>query len=187
MIRDIDFPRLLAAARGGDNPSMTTLFRDIHPRLSRFVRASEPRAADDILGDVWLAVASGLNGFRGDAAGFRAWVFTIARRRIADHRRRGMRRKTEPAGPDAFAHSAAPDDPERTALSRLSGQAAADLVLAALPPEQAEVILLRVLADLEVNEVAEVLGRSANWVRVTQHRALRRLVERLGQGMDVIK
>ena len=58
----------------------------------------------------------------------------------------------------------------------------ADLVMRLLPPDQAEVVLLRVLADLDVDEVAELLDRTSNWVRVTLHRALRRLAERLGEG-----
>jgi RNA polymerase sigma-70 factor, ECF subfamily len=179
------FQRHLAAARTGDNAAMTVLFREHHPRLSRFVRAAEPRAADDLLGEVWLAVAGGLHTFDGDAQAFRAWIFAIARRRIADHRRRGVRRKTEPASEEVFGHVPALDDAERTALENLSGQDAAALVAAVLPPEQAEVILLRVLGDLATEDVARLLGRSTNWVRVTQHRGLRRLVERFGNEIDV--
>ena len=96
-----------------------------------------------------------------------------------------MRRKTDPASHEVFADLSAIDDPEGAALDNLSGEAAAMLVAAALPPDQAEVILLRVLADLDTEEVARMLGRSPNWVRVTQHRALRRLVERFGTQIDV--
>lgn len=160
---------------------MSALYRDLHPRLARYVRASEPRAADDLLGEVWLAIARGLNGFAGDERSFRAWAFSIARRRIADHRRRGIRRNTHPADPVTFVEAPAPDDAEASALSRLSGQDAADLVTSLLPADQAEVVLLRVLADLDVDEVAEMLGRTSNWVRVTQHRALRRLAERVDE------
>jgi DNA-directed RNA polymerase specialized sigma24 family protein len=46
---------------------------------------------------------------------------------------------------------------------------------------------LRVLADLGVDEVAAIMGRTANWVRVTQHRALRRLASRLGPKLDVMR
>ena len=45
---------------------MGVLFRDLHPRLSRYVRALEPRAADDLLGESWLAIAKGLPTFQGD-------------------------------------------------------------------------------------------------------------------------
>ncbi len=73
----------------------------------------------------------------------------------------------------------AADDPARSALDRCSGQAAADLVARLLPEDQADVVLLRVLGDLDVREVARIMGRTENWVRVTQHRGLRRLAERL--------
>ena len=187
VFEDREFPTLLAAAKAGDDPAMGVLFRALHPRLVRFLRANEPRAADDLSGEVWMAVARGLATFEGDAAGFRAWVFSIARRRIADHRRRGIRRDTHPVDSATMERIAATDDPERAALGRVSGQDAAELVMAMLPEDQAEVILLRVLADLGVDEVAEVLGKSANWVRVTQHRALRKLADRLGPRFDVMR
>lgn len=172
-----DFAAVLAAARDGDEQAAAVLFDDLHPRLVRFLRAQEPRAADDLAGEVWLAVASGLGGFEGDEDGFRAWVFSIARRRLADHRRRAARRRTDVAGAETFAERASADAPDREALDRLAAGEAAELVVKLLPPDQAEVVLLRVLGDLDARQVAEVMGRSPNWVRVTQHRALRRLSE----------
>lgn len=187
MSDDLEFARLLAEAQSGDETAMRSLFVELHPRLMRFLRANEPRVGDDLGGEVWLAVARGLKDFDGGASAFRAWVFAIARRRIADHRRRGVRRRTDPVERTQFENRAATDDPEATAMERMSGQAAAALIVATLPPDQAEVILLRVLADLDVDEVAEIMGRSANWVRVTQHRALQRLTDRLGSRIDVIR
>jgi RNA polymerase sigma-70 factor, ECF subfamily len=187
VIPEREFAELLSAARSGDDAAMRTLFRDLHPRLVRFLRASEPGAADDLAGEVWLAVATGLGRFEGTAIGFRAWVFSIARRRIADHRRRGVRRNTQPAEDKVLEQVQGLDDVEASALDRLSGRTAAELVVAHLPAHQAEVILLRVLADLDVDTVAEVMGKSANWVRVTQHRALRRLSDRLGPRLDVMR
>jgi RNA polymerase sigma-70 factor (ECF subfamily) len=187
MIKEHDFAALLVAARAGDDTAVALLFRDLHPRLVRFLRAREPAAADDLAGEVWMAVAVGLSRFEGDAAGFRAWVFSIARRRIADHRRRGLRRDTFPVDNETFEQTPGVDDPEHQVVGQLSAQQAAQLVVATLPADQAEVILLRVLADLDVAEVAEVMGKTANWVRVTQHRALRRLANRLGPKMDVMR
>jgi len=62
----------------------------------------------------------------------------------------------------------------------MTGQAAIDLIARTLPADQAEVLTLRILGDLDVAHVAELMGRDANWVRVTQHRALRRLATALG-------
>jgi RNA polymerase sigma-70 factor (ECF subfamily) len=134
-----------------------------------------------------MAVATGLSRFEGNGTGFRAWVFSIARRRIADHRRRGVRRNTHPVDDEILGQTPAVDDPEHEVVGQLSAQQAAELVVATLPADQADVILLRVLADLGVDEVAEVMGRTANWVRVTQHRALRRLANRLGPKLGVMR
>jgi RNA polymerase sigma-70 factor, ECF subfamily len=181
-----NFAAVLAAARRGDDAAMAVLFRSLHPRLVRFVRAQESLWADDLVGETWMAVAKGLASFTGDEAAFRSWVFVIARRRIADHRRKGVRRNTNPHDPASLQDVVASGLTEDTALGQLSGQRAADLIVANLPPEHAEVILLRVLADLDADEVAAIMGKTANWVRVTQHRALKRLAERIGTKLDVM-
>ncbi len=177
---DDGFPVVLAAARAGEAWAAEAIFRDLQPRLLRFLRSAEPRAADDLAGELWLAVAKGLGDFSGELADLRAWVFSIARRRLADHRRRSARRNTEPTEADVFVSRPDPADVAGVVVDRLSGHDAAALVVALLPSDQAEVVLLRVLGGLDVSRVGEVMGRSANWVRVVQHRALKRLAERLG-------
>ena len=140
----------------------------------------EPRVADDLAGDLWLALARALPRFEGGRDDLRALTFTIARRRIADHRRQAGRRRTDIAEAPVFASITAAGGPETEVISRLSGQAAAALIAEVLPPEQAEVILLRVLGELSSEQVAAMMGRSPNWVRVNQHRALAKLAAHLG-------
>ena len=182
-----DFDGVLAAAQAGEEWAVAELFRDLQPRLLRFLRAQEPRVADDLAAEVWLAVASGLGGFAGDEQGFRAWVFTIARRRLIDHSRRAVRRRTDVSEGGVFERLEASDAPEREAIDKLAAQDAVTLMFELLPRDQAEVVLLRVLGDLDADQVAEIMGRSANWVRVTQHRALRRLADRLGPKVGVTR
>jgi len=142
--------------------------------------------ADDLAGEVWVAVARGLRGFSGDEAGFRGWLFTIARRRLIEHRRRAARRRTDPAPPEHFHRTLAPrSDPAGLVVERMASQAAVDALVAGLPPDQTEAVLLRVVAGLEVAEVARLMGRSRGSVRVLCHRALRRMAERLGEGVRV--
>jgi len=179
VLDDVVFPDVIAGARAGEQWAAEALFIDLQPRLLRFLRSAEPRAADDLAGEVWLGMAQGIQSFEGDLAGFRSWVFTIARRRLMDHRRRGARRATDPFEPESFNERADDLDVADVVLDALSAQEAADLIAAVLPAEQAEVLLLRVLGDLDVAHVAQVLDRTPNWVRVTQHRALRRLAEHL--------
>jgi RNA polymerase sigma-70 factor (ECF subfamily) len=171
-----DIEAILARACAGDSDALRALFRAYHPRLLRFLRALEPRVADDLAGDVWLAVAGAIGRFEGGEAGFRAWLFAIARNRLADHRRRAARRaQLVPLDDDPAAR----DDPAATALDQLSAQDAIDRLVAELSPDQTEVVLLRVVGGLSADEVAALTGRSPGSVRVIQHRALKRLARSL--------
>src|SRR6476469_7993014 len=144
MARRDGFDAVLAAAQRGDEQAVVELYRDLHPRVSAYLRAREPRAAEDIEGEVWLAVATRLAGFTGGEEEFRGWVFSIARRRLADFRRTAARRATVPVPPDELEHQS-PHDPEALVLENLSSAAATAFVTATLSPDQAEVVLLRVL------------------------------------------
>ena len=172
------FVDVISGARRGEERAIEVLFVDLQPRLLRFFRSVEPRAADDLAADVWLALAKGVRTFEGDLAGFRAWAFTIGRRRLIDHRRMAMRRRTEPAGALELVETPRAADPAERVVERQSAQEAIDLIADALPADLAEVLLLRVVGGLDVTHVAEVMGRTPNWVRVMQHRALRRLASR---------
>jgi RNA polymerase sigma-70 factor (ECF subfamily) len=176
---------LLFAAKRGDGPSVAVLFRDLHPRINRYLRGQEPNAADDIEGEVWEAIARGLGDFTGSERDFVAWAFTIARRRVIDERRRRARRRTDVTDPDTMQSFLAPDAPDLEAIERLSAQEAIGLIAGALSEEQADVVLLRVLGGLDAATVGDILGRTENWVWVTQHRALRKLATRLGSKLDV--
>ena len=168
---------VIAAARRGEPAAVEALYRAVHPPVLRFLRGVEPRHADDLAGEVWLAVARGMSTFDGSPESFRAWVFSIARRRLADLRRTGARRRTDPVEPASMGALVDAGDTPESALESSEGQAAVDRIVSLLPPDQAEVVLLRVLGDLDAESVARILGRSAGWVRVTQHRALARLGE----------
>ncbi len=155
---------------------MGLLWRDLHPRILRYLRVAVGDSdAEDLASDVWLEVARGLGRFDGDEPAFRAWVFTIARRRVIDAGRRVQRRRTDPMSPQQIDRGAdAPDELE----ARLALDTALRRV-ARLPRDQAEVVALRVLAGLSAEQVAEILGKRAGAVRVLQHRALRRLANEL--------
>jgi RNA polymerase sigma-70 factor (ECF subfamily) len=169
---------ILARACAGEVAALQELFRAYQPRLLRFLRALEPRAADDLAGEVWLAIAERLPSFEGDDAAFRAWLFTIARNRLADHRRKAARRPRLVALHSVGDRAGSSDeDPADVAVEQLSAQEAVDRLVAELPPDQAEVVLLRVVGGLSVDQVATLTGRRPGTVRVMQHRALRRLVQ----------
>jgi RNA polymerase sigma-70 factor (ECF subfamily) len=173
----------LARAQDGDPDALRQLFRAYQPRLLRFLRGLEPAAAEDLAGEVWLAVAGRLDRFVGGERDFRAWLFAVARNRLADHRRRAARRPRLVAIDGELVDTASSQhqgssgdgDPADLAVDRLSAQAAIDALVADLSPDQAEVVLLRVVGGLSVEEVAALTARSPGGVRVLQHRALKRM------------
>ena len=168
----------LRAAQRGEAAGLSALFRTYQPRLLRYLRAREPRLADDLASETWLAVAQRLGTFEGNTSEFTAWLFTIARLRMIDARRTATRRRTDPTADIDDANTAST---EQVAIDKLSAQDAVNLITGALTDDQADVILLRTLGDLSVDQVAELLGHDAGRVRVTQHRATRRLAERYSE------
>jgi RNA polymerase sigma-70 factor (ECF subfamily) len=180
-----DLEEALRDARRGDEWAITLLVRSIQPGLLRYLQRKAPAAAEDLASETWLAAAQQLAHFEGSFAAFRALVFTIARRRAVDHYRRLGRHLVEvpldevPLD-EAEGKGAPVLDAAEIAVERLSSREAIDALVRALPPAQAEVVLLRVVADLSVDEVAQVLGRSPGAVRILQHRALRKLERQLG-------
>ena len=185
--RDLGFPATLAAAGRGEHWALTELFRAYQPLLLRYLRAQEPSVADDLASEVWVSVARQMGRFAGDEAGFRAWLFTIGRCRLIEHRRKAARRKTDPMPLDLL--DAAVDerkldgDPALKVLEQLGVREAVDMLVSDLSPDQVEAVLLRVVAGLDVSEVARIMDRSPGSVRVLCHRALRRLADRYDQGV----
>lgn len=174
-----DFERVLGDAQAGAEWAFAALYRDINPHLLRYLAAQGPAAAaEDVAAETWLAVARGLAAFTGDEGAFRGWLFTIARRRLIQHWRDAGRRPATSISPELLAERAAPDDPEAAGVAALSAQEAAAAIAAALPRDQADVVLLRVLVGLDVSQVAAILGKRPGTVRVLQHKALRRLAGR---------
>ena len=176
------FGVVLARAQARDEAAFACLFRDVQPALLRYLRVITPEA-EDVAGDTWLQVVRGLAGFSGGEEAFRAWLFTIARHRAADAGRSRARRPAVPLGvseeaPALAAGQPLVPDPADLALDGISARAVVALI-ATLPRDQAEVVMLRVVAGLEVADVARIVGKSPGAVRVAAHRALRRLAGRL--------
>ena len=110
------------------------------------MRGTKTQDADDPAADVFIAVAEGcsLSELRGTLL---LWALTVAYRRLADLCRRAGRRRTEPIEPAVIAEHAPVGDAERNVMLAI-GTRSALVRIAALPAAPAEVILLRVVADL---------------------------------------
>ena len=181
-VTDSNFEGILAAARLGEQWAIAAIWRDVHPRLLRYLRVAVPGGAEDAASDIWLDVAAGLGRFSGDRHAFLRWTFTICRRCVIDAGRRDGRRRTDAVPHELFeARSRAGDGgiEARVALDAALGH------LARLPRDQAEVILLRVVIGLDADSVGEILGKRPGNVRVLQHRGLERLAAELKRERSV--
>ena len=176
-----DFARVLAAARAGEEWAVSHLYRSLQPGLLRYVAGREPREAEDVASQVWLEVARSLSRFEGLEQEFRAFVYTIARRRVSNARRTRARRPADLVPNETLAEVvAARNDPASEAAANLDSDVAVRRIVGYLSPQQADVVLLRIVAGLPVDEVAAIVGKRPAAVRVIQHRALRRLALVLG-------
>lgn len=163
-------------ARGGDRDALGELWRAHQHLLLRYFRGRGASAPEDLASQVWLDVAEGLRRFEGDATDFKRWLFTIARRRHIDAIRRDTRR------PDGAHSDAVGEVADHHAEDELEASDSLEQALALvrrLPADMAEVVLLRVVVDLSVTEVAAITGRSEANVRVLAHRGLQRLREKV--------
>jgi RNA polymerase sigma-70 factor (ECF subfamily) len=175
---DEELEEALRAAQAGDGEAFRLLYRDLQPRLLRYLRSLVGAEAEDVASDAWLQIARDLGTFKGDYDRFRGWASTVARHRALDHLRRAGRRPDGGVGLEALTDLVAHDDTERDALERLSTDSAIELICG-LPQDQAEAVLLRVVVGLDAKEAGRVLGKRSGAVRTAAYRGLRRLAERL--------
>ena len=160
---------MIDRAKEGDEKAFEDLFRENHAILLRYARGLGNRNPDDVVSQVWFEVARGIGAYQGDEAGFRPWLFTICRRRVIDSHRSRSRRPENPVAEPGLGLAAPAADQDLDAADR------AVELMASLPQAQAEVIMLRVIAGLSVEEVAELTDRRPGTVRVLAHRGLRQL------------
>lgn len=166
------FESVLHAAQTGAEWAVAALYRELHPSLLRYLTAQEPADGEDLASEVWLDVGRALTRFEGDEYAFRGWLFTIARRRLIDHRRARARRRTTSVPLEELV-----DGPDPADVFAEAEIGAALTCLRRLTSEQVEVVLLRVVAGLGSAQVASVLAKKPGTVRVIQKRALDRLAE----------
>jgi RNA polymerase sigma-70 factor (ECF subfamily) len=175
----VDLDSAVADAKHGDPDAFRRLYRDTQPRLLRYLGALVGDDAEDVASETWLQVARDLQDFHGDYDGFRGWVATIARHRALDHlRRRSRRPPAIPVPVEELPDLTAADDTAARALDAVSTDAAVRLI-ATLPPDQAEAVLLRVVVGLDAESAGRVLGKRAGAVRTAAYRGLRTLARRL--------
>ena len=159
-----------SAARAPVPVGADEVFRELAPSVLGYLRGQGVDDPEDLLGEVFLQVARSIDGFEGDRGGLRRWVFTIARNRVVDDRRRRARRPRVVSG----------DTPDRAEPVTEGPDPALVAAMGVLTDEQREVVGLRFIADLSLEDVAELTGRPVGAVKAMQHRALGTLARTLG-------
>ncbi|MFF2127560.1 RNA polymerase sigma factor [Streptomyces olivochromogenes] len=169
----------VARAQQGDETAFALAYRIVQPGLLGYVRGIVGDDAEDVASDAWLEIARDLGRFKGDGAGFRGWTATIARHRALDHLRRQKVRPRATGLENDLLELPGTHSTHDQALESLSTERALELV-ARLPRDQAEAVLLRVVVGLDGPAAARVLGKRPGAVRTAAHRGLKRLAQQLG-------
>lgn len=172
---------MLAAAKSGAGLAFECLWRAYVGPVTGYVRLQGVQEPDDVASEVFLSAFRTLGRFNGDESAFRSWLFTIAHRRIVDTRRRASRRVEERAL-DGTVEPGSEPGPEPEVLDRLAEERVRTLC-DRLVADQRDVLLLRLVGGVTVEEAAAALGKSAGAVKALQRRglvALRTMLEREG-------
>lgn len=182
---DEELTRALGGARGGDEAAFAVVYRCVQPGLLGYLRGLVRDDAEDVASEAWLQIVRDLGRFRGGGADFRRWTATVARHRAIDHLRR---QKSRPRASllewEAFALPAA-DDTAGEVLESLTTDRVLGLV-AELPPDQGEAVLLRVVVGLDGPAAAQVLGKRPGAVRSATYRGLRGLARQLAHEAEPV-
>jgi RNA polymerase sigma-70 factor (ECF subfamily) len=165
-----NFQGTLEAARAGAESAWTSIYRDLAPAVLGYLRARGAHEPEDLTGEVFLQVVRDLHRFEGEEREFRAWVFVVAHHRLLDEGRHRSRKPLD-LEPDGPAAATEPDDVETQVIESTSA-GGVQRIIDRLPPDQRDVLLLRVLGDLTVEQVARVVGKSPGAVKALQRRGL---------------
>ena len=176
----VDLAGAVHRAQQGDEEAFVALYRDLQPRLLRYATVLVGRdAAGDVTGEAWLQITRDLHTFTGTVDRFRGWAAKIVHHRAMDLCRANARRPTVAldAGEDR-GEPAGDRDAATAAIDELSTENALALI-AGLPRDQAQAVLLRAVVGLDAQTAGEVLGKRAGAVRVAAHRGLKRLARQV--------
>ncbi len=177
---DAELTAAVLAAQDGDEDAFRAVYRAVQPRLLGYIRTLVGETdAEDVASEAWLQIARDLDRFSGDADRFRGWTARIARNRSLDHLRMRSRRPAIGGDETELTTRAAESDTAGDAIEALDTDRTMSLI-AQLPQDQAEAVVLRVVVGLDAKSAAQTLGKRPGAVRTAAHRGLKRLAELLG-------
>ena len=176
----------LVAAQNGDEMAFEMLWRENNSRLTKFVQARTYKSDldyEEIVSETWLNVARDVKKFKGDYSGFTAWVYSIARNRIIDSSRKRDRTIRPQAELEEAFWIPGNQNLERDFEASEGVKKIIDQINK-LPAAQAEVLMLKVVGDLKIEEIAKIVKKNTNSVRVLAHRGLTGLKIAMGGGYE---
>jgi RNA polymerase sigma-70 factor (ECF subfamily) len=176
-----DFDRVLASARSGEGRAFAQLYESMNRRVLAFVTYRGAADPEGMVNEVFFKAFTRLDSFDGNEIQFTAWIFKIARNTLIDESRSRSRRVDETSLSEFSESHLAGGDVEVEAGDRMSS----DEVLRhldVLTPEQRDIIVMRVVSDLTIEAIAEILDKRAGAVKAMQRRALRTLARHFDTG-----
>jgi len=176
------FHGVLCAARAGQEWAWEAIYRDLSPAVAGYLRAKDGSEPDDLTAEVFLQLVRDIRRFEGGESEFRAWALKIAHNRLVDQHRRLRCRPTETVLVEEIEAGEAGGNVEEEALA-IASENRVHQLLGHLTEDQQSVLLLRIVGDLTVAQVATVLGRNRGAVKALQRRGLatlRRKLSKLG-------
>jgi RNA polymerase sigma-70 factor, ECF subfamily len=163
----------------GDEEAFRTVYRALQPPLLRYLTVLVGVAdAEDVASEAWAQAFRDLDRFSGGADGFRGWVTTIGRNRALDHLRRASRRPVSDQSVEDLVDLPDGVDVELDTLGKVNSEAVLGLI-ASLPRDQAEAIMLRTVLGFDAPTAATILGKRPGAVRAAAHRGLKQLAKRI--------
>jgi RNA polymerase sigma factor (sigma-70 family) len=173
---------LVRGFRAGASWALTAVWNTHNRAVLGYLRGRGVADAEDLTSEVFLQVFRATDRFRGDASDLRTFIFSVAHARYVDQVRMTVRRGAHVEF-DPAEHGAVADSAEGEALADPSGARVRQL-LTVLSLDQREVLLLRIVADLSLEQTAKVLGKSLGAVKALQHRGLAALRPHVEQAVS---
>ena len=178
---DEAFDEILKAAKGAEEWAWARIYRDLAGLITGYVASRGAADPEDVASETLLQMARNIHSFEGTESSFRSWAFVIAHRRLIDFRR-AQGRTVDTTSFDAVALNRAGGDVEHEALDRLVTEEV-EATLQTLTEPQRDVLTLRVIAGLTIEETADIVGKRVGAVKALQRRALVTLRKSLPKGV----
>src|SRR6266536_2708165 len=149
------FDGVMVAARGGEEWALRAVYEELAPPVRGYLRAQGEAEPDELVGETFMRMVRDLATFEGDEPALRAWVLTIAHRRLLEERDANRE--------EASLEGGNSETPEEHRVSAM---------LARLSSDQRSVVLLRAVGGLTVEQVADALGKPPDEVKHLQRQGL---------------